>query len=337
MVMSDQLQDGMAEATRLVRQGRLNEATAVIQRTLGGAPAPMMESARSAVVEDQQVEAAASGRCATDREPVAAPQPVPIEAPLRFPDMSRLPDGLPDAMSGAKIGMPESAIVPPGGQFVERSYTNQAGTRAYKLYIPSGYTGQGAPLVVMLHGSTQNPDDLAAGTRMNALAEMHTFLVVYPAQDANANMSKCWNWFHTADQQRGQGEPSLIACITRQIIEEYNVDAGRVYVAGMSAGGAMAAVMGATYSDLYAAVGVHSGLAPGAAQDLSSAFAAMQNGGPPPNTGTPPPRSPPEPCRRSCFTGTAIQPFTRGMQTFSSRTMSTPPVAETSRADRRYQ
>ena len=114
-------------------------------------------------------------------------------------------------------------IVPDGARFITGSFTNQAGTRSYKLFIPSGYHGQPLPLVVMLHGCTQDPDDFAAGTQMNALAEEQLCFVAYPAQTHAANGSKCWNWFKASDQQRDGGEPSIIAGLTRQIADSHSV------------------------------------------------------------------------------------------------------------------
>lgn len=163
-----------------------------------------------------------------------------------------------------------------GGRWLRARYGNAFGSRTYKTYLPAKGDGDKRPLVVMLHGCKQNPDDFAAGTRMNELADELGFIVVYPEQAFAANHSRCWNWFRMENQKRDSGEPSLIAGITREVIGKYNADPRRVYVAGLSAGGAMAAIMGCTYPDLYKAVGVHSGLAYGAADDLHSALAAMR-------------------------------------------------------------
>ncbi len=275
-------QDTLREATRLTQTGRLTEATALLQQ----------------MFRSEHVPAAASPTTEHIRLPGRAPPTIDLSAnevgkvelgtptktlavtPRRRPLFDRAKDGSWLGLRGVKHA-PASVtdIVPAGAEFIEGIYSNEAGSRTYKLFIPSGYhPGRPLPLMVMLHGCTQSPDDFAAGTRMNFIAEEQNCLVAYPAQRGDANPSKCWNWFHSAHQQRGAGEPSLIAGITRQVMRDYSVDPKRVYVAGLSAGGAAAATMGATYSDLYAAIGIHSGLAYGSATDMPSAFAAMRQG-----------------------------------------------------------
>lgn len=162
--------------------------------------------------------------------------------------------------------------------FVAGSYANSDGSRRYKLFIPSGDARKPLPLLVMLHGCQQDPDDFALGTRMNAIAAEQRIFVLYPEQSEAANQTRCWNWFDAAHQRRDRGEPSIIAGMTRQVIDSYNIDARRVYIAGMSAGGAMAAIVAATYPDLYAAVGIHSGVPYGAAQNFMAAITAMKAG-----------------------------------------------------------
>jgi len=288
----------MTKATSLTRQGRLSEAMAILRQALsagGSSSAPAdcdrdVAQGRSGCappIRDVVLPSTATGATWTlpQSDKTHPSGPPPSMSGQHFPGalrafLGRMGDHVPRPDGFKRPGVLRApAPLPKGARFEERTYANAAGSRAYKLYVPSGYKGQALPLVVMLHGCTQSPDDFAAGTRMNDLAEEETFLVAYPAQSQAANISKCWNWFNAGDQQRDQGEPSLIAGITRQIMRDFPVDRRRVYIAGLSAGGAAAAIMSATYPDLYTAVGVHSGLACGVAHDVPSAFAAMRQGG----------------------------------------------------------
>ena len=274
--MYDDWNATMAEALRLTRDGRLMEATALLQQGLGGAGQPTPARPGPSRMLHTRPRAYLSGLPRAGglldrlqpRRPAELPVGLPGESPLVRPGVVR-----PGSDAAA------AAASAPGGEIRHLTHIDAAGSRTYDLYVPTGYTGEPVPLVVMLHGGTQDATDFAAGTRMNDLAEQHTFIVAYPEQSTAANNGRYWNWFRPHDQQREMGEPAILAGITRQIMSDYTVDQSRVYVAGFSAGGAMAAVMAATYPDLYAAAGIHSGLAPGAAHDLPSAFEAMRNGG----------------------------------------------------------
>jgi poly(hydroxyalkanoate) depolymerase family esterase len=314
--MAKPLLPEIIEATRLTRAGRLSEATALLQKSLGANQQrqPQAEpSARSIappvidlVAEDLTPGGADAQRARPDQAQAAANQsrrggnttarPTPgNKRPLRrtlagvLGALDPLVRAKGPAVARKRPAPPQQDIFPSVGSFVARSFSNEAGTLNYRLYIPSQHKGEPRPLILMLHGCTQSPEDFAAGTRMNFAAEEHACFVAYPEQTAAANSAKCWNWFHSGHQGRDRGEPSLIAGIARQVMGEHNIDRARIYIAGLSAGGAASAVVAEAYPDVFAALGVHSGLACGAARDLPSAFAAMQgrHAGSAPSAGAP--------------------------------------------------
>lgn len=246
----------MMESARRVRSGDAAAATDVIQQALAqaGLLAPRQDSP-TAPQEPQEPQFVDLNPAPAWSKRKARPRPARGPAPARAPE----PD-LP-------------------GRFIAGSHACAAGSRRYKLYIPARLAEGRRPLVVMLHGCTQNPDDFATGTGMNALAEETGCLVLYPEQDGKSNRSRCWNWFEPGHQRRDAGEPGIIASMTRQVMKDHDAEPSQVFVAGMSAGGAMAALLGAEYPELFAAIGVHSGLPAGSARDMISGLQAMKKPG----------------------------------------------------------
>ena len=276
MNINQQFLAQMQEAAQLLQTEGPMAATAAIQRALNGGATP--SAPHDATSDPKQPEVL------VDINPVSATGDA--AQPPRA-GLSGLAQRLRARMARAAVQDVQDVQdrqpgtgkdqAPLNGKFLSLTASTPAGSRTYKLYIPTSYAPGGA-LVMMLHGCKQHPDDFAAGTGMNVLAEEHGCLVAYPAQSKNANGSNCWNWFQANDQRRERGEPAIIAAIARDILRDYKADPARVYVAGLSAGGAMAAILASQYPDLFAAAGIHSGLPTGAAHDVPSAFAAMKNG-----------------------------------------------------------
>jgi poly(hydroxyalkanoate) depolymerase family esterase len=275
----------MRTAAKLTQSQHVVEATRAIQRALGGRDSADPQPAGNLRLIEPKTDA-----CPAEIEPpIAGNASAGLREFLPHRGLARAARPLGEVLTllrrANRPGLAPSAkplkkapIAPPlpeGAAFLTKTFSCAAGSRDYKVYIPGHAHCRKRPLIVMLHGCTQDPDDFAVGTGMNLLAEEHGFIVAYPRQPATANHSACWNWFDLKHQTRDEGEPCIIAGITRAIMAEYDIDPKRVYVAGLSAGGAMALIASATHPELYAAAGVHSGLACGSATDLPSALAAM--------------------------------------------------------------
>ena len=281
--MKNTLQQLLSVATSLTRQGRLLDATRAIQRALQGANAarvapetppttlPISLTEPGPATLDASATHPGGNVFEVDMSPFLAAA-MPFSAPADVLNG----DGL--APRSSTDAQQEVRGVRGPGAFTSGTHTHLSQTRRYKLFTPADHTGRELPLVVMLHGCTQDPDDFAAGTGMNEAAREQGFYVLYPEQSQAANPSRCWNWFKHGDQRRDGGEPALLASMTQTVMERRGIDRRRIFIAGLSAGGAMAIIVAEAYPEIFAAVGVHSGLPRGAAANVMEALAVMKSG-----------------------------------------------------------
>lgn len=301
--MNNDFETAMRRAVRFTRALNVAEATRVIRDALAGRSVSDTRTSSPDIAPPRPIQRSTPFPVDPDAEiiePPTRPEPdepaqkvaggtssLRLRKPLRETVRTLREGRLAHRLFGSlhDVGLPGTArqvrqpVIPDGAQFLARSFTCTAGSRSYRLYVPASAPDRPRGLVVMLHGCKQDPEDFAAGTGMNAVAEAYGLVIAYPRQSGADNASSCWNWFRPADQMRDRGEPSIIAGITKDIMWDFGLDRSRVFVAGLSAGGAMAAVMGQTYPDLYSAAGIHSGLAYGSANDVMSAFSSMRGDG----------------------------------------------------------
>ncbi|MFN3641698.1 MAG: alpha/beta hydrolase family esterase [Gemmobacter sp.] len=289
--MTRSLTAALRRATRMMRPAGMTRAT----RSLGASMTGLM--VRSALAPF----AAAKPKAARVRKARAPKVGQTLGAVLRN---LRAAQGMIPGMASAQPGRAVAPRIPAGAQYLARTHRSVAGSRAYKLYVPASQPTRPRGLIVMLHGCNQTPDDFAVGTHMNGLAERHGLAIAYPAQSRQGNALSCWAWFKPGNQARGGGEPAILASLARKVATEYRIGRGNVFVAGLSAGGAMAAILADTYPDVFAAAGIHSGLVRGAAHNVLTATAAMRRGGTP--DGAAPAGAAPIPAaRRIVFQGDA--------------------------------
>jgi poly(hydroxyalkanoate) depolymerase family esterase len=294
--------DVMGEALSLVRKSNLSEATALLRNALSGEPTPVRKSdpdtrpqatgattrlalqwnlAEPPYLLQKAPPADQTRARMSDAETQPQHWPAPAFAPRarrRLGEVLRELRVIPTVLPGG-LQAPEPHDSQPhefGERFSARTHQGAGGSMDYRLYVPADREQRNLALVLMLHGCTQDPEDFALGTQMNRLADEFGLIVAYPHQPRRANASGCWNWFDRRHQTRGSGEPDMLAGLAQALASEFTVGKDRIFAAGLSAGGAMAEILAATYPDVFEAIGVHSGLPYQSARDLPSAFAAMK-------------------------------------------------------------
>lgn len=304
----------MRRAMRLARAGKPRASARAMQRAIGAA---MIKTALESL---STLQAMTPGKPTVARKRRKPPAKARQKAASRAgAQVDRRLSTVVKQLRAARSSLPARLLLdrvptpsrppptPRGAQYLDRTHRGRAGTRDFKLFLPARQAQGPKGLIVMLHGCSQNPDDFATGTDMNALAQQHGLAVAWPEQTRDHNGASCWNWFAPVNQGRGKGEPAILAGLTRALMREFGLDRQVVFVAGLSAGGAMAVILAETYPDVFSAVGVHSGLARGAASDVMSALSAMRSGGTPAaaRARRPPAAGTRAPARRIVFHGDA--------------------------------